>query len=108
MIVWDRIKKSFDQGLDAIRRTAVLASERARIETSVARHLIDKGTVESRLAKANQELGERVFQLWEQGAEDIMKDQLVLDALKEVDALTGRMEELNEKVREASLGEGEG
>ncbi len=107
MIVWDRVKRSFDRGLDSIRRTAAILSERARVETAIARHLIEKGTVESKLAKANQELGERVFLLWEQGAEDIMKDELVVNALKDVDALTGRMEELNDKVREASFAEEE-
>jgi len=105
MILWDRIKKSFDAGMEILRRTAVLASERVRIESAVARHLIDKGTLESRLAAVKQELGDRVFELRERGVEDCMKDQEVLALVRDIEALHDDIEKINLKIRRATLGE---
>jgi len=105
MILWDRIKKSFDAGMDILRRTAVLASERVGIESAVARHLIDKGTLESRLARVKQELGNRMFELREMGDDDCMKDHEVLALLRDIDALNEDIEDINIKIRKATLGE---
>jgi cob(I)alamin adenosyltransferase len=105
MILWDKVKKSFDAGMDILRRVAVLASERVRIESTVARHLIDKGTLESRLAKVKEELGDRIFELRERGAEDYLNDQEVQTLFKDIDALNADIEDLSLKIRKITLGE---
>ena len=61
-----------------------VVSERARIEASVARLLIDKGTLEAREERCRRRLGERVFMLWEQKSEGVLRDPEVMATLMEI------------------------
>jgi len=105
MILWDRVKKNFDSGVEVIRRVSVSISERARIESAVARLMIDKGSLETKLDKASQVLGERVYTLSVLGAEEVLKDGEVRESLKEVAGLNDRISELALRIKKVSLGE---
>ncbi len=107
MILWDRVKKSLDGGVDKVTRVSRVLSERARVEASVARLLIDKGGLETREEKATARLGGRVYLLWEQKSRGIMRDQEVLDALREINSLREEISQINLAIQKVSLGEEE-
>ncbi len=107
MILWDRVKKSLDSGVEKVTRVSKALSERARIEAAVARLLIDKGSLETREEKAIGRLGGRVYLLWEQKSRGIMRDQEVLDALREINSLREEISQINLAIQKVSLGEGE-
>ena len=107
MILWDRIRKNLDDGVEKIVRVSKVVSERTRLEAAVARRLVDKGSLETKAERAYKRLGERVFFLWEQKSHGIMKDQEVLEALKEVSDLRCEIESVKLSIRKISLGEGE-
>ncbi len=107
MILWDRVKKSLDGGVEKVTRVSKALSERARIEAAVARLLIDRGNLETKKEKAAGRLGERVYLLWEQKTRGIMRDPEILDALREISGLREEISQINLAVRKVSSGEEE-
>ncbi len=107
MILWDRVKKSLDGGVEKVTRVSKVLSERARIEAAVARLLIDKGNLETREEKAVGRLGGRVYLLWEQKTRGIMRDPEVLDALREISGLREEISQINLAVHKVSSGDEE-
>ena len=107
MILWDRIKKSLDSGIEKVYRVSKVVSERARIEAAVARLLIEKGRLEAKQDKACGRLGERVYALWEQKGESVFGDPEVADALREVADLKEEIETVKINITKVSSGEEE-
>ncbi len=107
MVLWDRVKKSMDGGIEKVMRVSKVISERTRIEAAVARLLIDKGSLEIKEEKAYKKLGERVYFLWEQKSPGVMKDQDVLQALTEITGIREEIASIKLKVQKISLGEEE-
>jgi G:T-mismatch repair DNA endonuclease (very short patch repair protein) len=107
MVLWDRVKKSMDGGIEKVMRVSKVISERTRIEAAVARLLIDKGGLEAKEEKAYKKLGERVFYLWEQKSHGAMKDQEVVDALREIADLRENIASIKQTIQTVSLGEEE-
>lgn len=107
MILWDRIKRSLDDGVEAVMRVSLKVSERARIEAAVARLMIDKGSLETKMDRLNKRLGARVYFLWEQKQGGIMKDHEVVETLKGITDLNGELAALQLNIQKASLGKGE-
>lgn len=105
MILWDRIKRSFDDGVEVVRRVAVTLSERARIESAVARLLIDKGGLETKRDNSCRALGGRVHYLWAEGADELLRDVEVREHLKDITDFNERIAEIKLKVQKVSLGE---
>ena len=107
MILWDRIKRSLDNGIEQVMRVSKVVSERARVEAAVARLLIEKGGFENKTDRTLKQLGERVFFLWEQKSGGIMNDQEVMEAVRDLADIRSEIESLNLKIRKASIGEEE-
>ena len=107
MVLWDRVKKSMDGGIEKVMRVSKVISERTRIEAAVARLLIDKGSLEIKEEKAYKKLGERVFYLWEQKSHGVMKDQDVLQALTEITDVREDIAQVKLTIQKVSLGEEE-
>jgi hypothetical protein len=107
MILWDRVKRSFDNGIEQVMRVSKVVSERARVEAAVARLLIEKGSIESKGDRILKQLGERVFFLWEQKSGGVMNDQDVLEAVRGLSDIKIEIESLNVKIKKASIGEEE-
>ena len=107
MILWDRIKRNFDDGLDAVMKASHRVSERARIEVRVARLMIDKGSLETKLDRLHRRLGERVSFLHEQKDKGILNDPEVMDALRAAGDLKEEIGAMELSVQKASLGRGE-
>ncbi len=107
MVLWDRVKKSMDGGIEKVMRVSKVISERTRIEAAVARLLIDKGSLEIKEEKAYKKLGERVYFLWEQKSHGVMRDQDVLQALTEITGIREEIASIKLNIQKISLGEEE-
>jgi len=105
MILWDRIVRNLNIGAEAVMRLAISLSERTRLESSVAKLMVKKGKIESKIDKANRGLGERVSAMYEQKSEDIINDLEVQDILKDIMIMREEVESLREEIRKASLGD---
>jgi chaperonin cofactor prefoldin len=105
MILWDRIFRNMNDGVEAIMRVAFNLSERTRLESSVARLMVQKGRLESKLDKLNRELGEKVSHMWEQKSDDIIADLEVQDILGDISDVRERIEALRAEIKAASIGE---
>ncbi len=107
MILWDRVKKSFDNGIEQIMRVSKVLSERARIETSVARLLIDKGSLEIRLERLYRQLGEQTELAMAHEGHAIHEDPDVAETLKGIREIKEEIELLRQRIRKVSSGEEE-
>ena len=107
MIFWDRVKKSLDNGLEQVMRVSKVLSERARIEAQVARLLIDKGSLETKLERMYKQLGEQTELLMVQEGRAVTEDAEVAETLKGIAELKEEIELLRQRVRKVSLGEEE-
>ncbi len=107
MILWDRVKKSFDNGIEQVMRVSRVLSERARIETSVARLLIDKGSLETRLERLYKQLGEQTELLVAQEGGSVTDDPEVAGTLKGIREIKEEIELLRQRIRKISSGEEE-
>lgn len=104
MILWDRIKKNLDDGIEKVTNVSRVVSERARIEASVARLLIDKGKLEAKEERCRRRLGERVFMLWEQKNDGVLNDPEVLDTITEIAEIREELGALKLNIQKAALG----
>lgn len=100
MIFWDRIRKNAEEGLESIKRGASVVAERARIEASLARILLESGRVEKRLTALYQKIGERIYTLTTKKEKNILKDKDITESLENLAILK---EELNKLQRESRL-----
>lgn len=105
MILWDRIVRNMNSGAEAVMRIAFSLSERTRLESNVARLLVNKGKLESRIDKLNRELGDRVSKMYEQKSEDIINDLHVQDLLKNITSMREEVDAIREMIKSASQGE---
>ena len=107
MILWDRIRKSLDDGLEVVTQVAAALSERVRIESAVARLMFDKGGMERKVDRLYRRLGDRVFHLWRQGEGGLMDDAEVRDALRDIDRLKDELDSIRGDISNISTGEEE-
>lgn len=107
MILWDRIKRSMDDGIEVVGRVARVVAARTKTEAAVARLMVDKGGLETRLDRLNKRLGERVYFLWEQKSGGVTQDPEVTEVLQEMAGLKERIAALKLDIRKAALGEEE-
>ncbi|MBI5695535.1 MAG: hypothetical protein HZC51_07340 [Nitrospirae bacterium] len=108
MILWDRLKRSMDDGIEVVTRVARVVAARTKTEAAVARLMVDKGGLETKLDRLNRRLGERVCFLWEQKNSGIAQDPEVVETLREIALLKERVAAIKLDIRRAALGEEEG
>jgi len=106
MIMWDRIRRNIESGIDRVRRVAHYVSDRTRIEVRVGRLLMDKGELEIRRDKAYRVLGERAFTLMESNV-DLNSDPEAMDAAREISMQSERIDRLKMDIKKVSIGEEE-
>lgn len=107
MILWDRVKRSLDGGLEQIIRVSRAMSERARIEATVARLMIEKGGLETKLDRLYRQLGEQTTLLMEQQDRVGVGDQEVAESLQGITELRQQISELRNRIQKVSMGERE-
>lgn len=105
MILWDRIRKNAEEGLESIKKGASIVAERAKIEASLAKILLESGKLEKRLKTLYQKVGERIYTLTAKKERNILKDSEITEALEEISRLKEDMDKLQRDARLISSGE---
>lgn len=105
MILWDRIRKNAEEGLESIKKGASIVAERARIEASLAKILLESGKLEKRLKTLYQKVGERIYTLTAKKERNILKDSEMTEALEEISRLKEDLDKLQRDARLISSGE---
>ncbi|NOZ24791.1 MAG: hypothetical protein GXO94_01675 [Nitrospirae bacterium] len=99
---WLRIREWFYNGLGRLRWLASLFSERLHIELAIIKLLNNIEALKKRRDEAVLRLGERVLQLKDSPAHDVLTDQEVRAVFKEIEAVNEEIESLKGKVSELS------
>jgi seryl-tRNA synthetase len=97
-----RIKDSFDTGLEKIKWTSSLVSERVKIELSVMKLLYETDQLERRKEELMKTIGRRVIELKEYPDRQLLKDSIVADALTEIDKITAEIDLTRKKASDIS------
>jgi archaellum component FlaC len=105
MILWDRIRKNAEEGLESIKKGASIVAERARIEASLAKILLESGRLEKRLKTLYQKVGERIYTLTAKKERNILKDSEITEVLEEISRLKEDLDKLQRDARLISSGE---
>jgi hypothetical protein len=98
----EKIKGSFDSGVEKIRWFSSLLSDRIKVEAAVVKLMSESNTLEKRRDELVRTIGERVFEL--RGVEDInaLADGRIRKALAELEVLDSELRELKEKASQIS------
>ncbi|MBI5199075.1 MAG: hypothetical protein HZA09_03560 [Nitrospirae bacterium] len=108
MILWDKIRKNAEEGIESIKKGATILAERARIEVSLAKILFEREKVEKRIKTLYQKIGEKIYTLTAKKERHILKDKEIADALEELVRLKEDLNKLERESRLISSGEVEG
>lgn len=108
MVLWDKIRKNAEEGIESIKRGAAFVAERARIEASLARINLEIGKIEKRIQSLYQKTGERIYILTVRKDRNIFKDRELTEALEEITKLKEDLNKLQREARLISSGEVEG
>ena len=98
----EKIKGSFDTGLEKIRWFSSLLSDRIKVEVAVVKLMSESNALEKRRDELMRTIGERVFEL--RGVENInaLTDGRIRKALAELEELDSELRELKEKASQIS------
>lgn len=98
----DRIRKSFNDGVQNLRWFATFIAERTKVETSMARLLYESKKLEAEIDVLYSEIGKRVLELKEKGEKEVLKDFVVVQAAGEIKKIREQIEDYNKKAHDLS------
>jgi len=98
----DRIRKSFNDGVQNIKWFATFIAERTKVETSLARLLYESKKLETEIDALYSEIGKRVLELKEKGEKEVLKDFVVVQAVSEIKKIREQIEDYNNKAHALS------
>lgn len=93
----EKIKGSFDAGVQKIRWYSTVLSERLRVEAAVIKLLRDVAELEKRSEELKRSIGNRVYELREKHVANIFREPSVREAIAELEELDARINELRAK-----------
>jgi len=105
MVLWDKIKKNAEEGIETIKRGATFVAERARVEASLAKVFLETSKVEKKIKVLYQRIGERIYTLTERRERNILKDEEITRAMEEIRILKEDLSKLQREARLLSSGE---
>lgn len=105
MILWERLRKNAEEGIESVKRGASILAERARVEASLVRIRFEIGKLEKRLSTLYQKIGERIYNLTAKKEKNILKDSEILETLEEIARLKEDIDKLKREARLISSGE---
>lgn len=105
MILWNKIKKNAEEGIETIKRGATFVAERAKVEASLAKIFLETGKIEKKIKGLYQKIGERLYTLTVRKEKNILKDKEITEALEEITVLKEDLSKLQREARLLSSGE---
>lgn len=100
--MWKKLKENFDRGIEKIKWSSMLLSDRMKIEYSVMKLLYQSEQMKKKRDELMKTIGERIYELKGHSDRYILKDKVVADALDELDKITGEIESTRKKASEIS------
>ncbi len=98
--MWKRVKDNLDSGIEKVRWFSSLLNERMKIEISVFKLLYQSAEMEKKRAALMKTIGERVFEMRNGPEKQVLRDPVMLDALKTLEELNAEIEDVRKKVSE--------
>jgi hypothetical protein len=101
-IMWKKLRENFDRGIEKIKWFSVLLSDRIKIEYSVMKLLYQSEQMKKKRDELMKTVGERVYELKGHSDRSVLKDQIIADALDELDKINSEIESTRKKASEIS------
>ncbi|HWR57268.1 MAG TPA: hypothetical protein VN328_00145 [Thermodesulfovibrionales bacterium] len=98
--MWKRIKENFDSGVGKVRWFSSLLNERVKIELSLFNLLYQSAEMEKKRAALAKRIGEKVFELRNASEKHILRDPVIIEALKDLERLDTEIEDMRKKASE--------
>jgi predicted RNase H-like nuclease (RuvC/YqgF family) len=99
----DKIRKSFNTGLNRIKWIATFIAERTKAETSVAKLLYESSKLENKIDDLYRDIGKRILELKDKDNEaerDVFKDFIIQQAIDEIKSLKETVEDYKSQARD--------
>jgi|YelNatPaOPRAMG01_1025707.scaffolds.fasta_scaffold07597_7 thymidylate synthase ThyX len=100
--MWQRIKKNFDSGIKKIKWFSSLISNRLNIEISIIKLLYQSEQLSEKRDELMRIIGKRFYELKDQPEKNILKDRIINESLKEIEAINSKIESTIKKASELS------
>jgi hypothetical protein len=98
--MWKRVKDNLDSGIEKVKWFSSLLNERMKIEISLFKLLYQSAEMEKRRAVLMKTVGGRVFELRNGPERQVLRDPVILDALKALEELNAEIEDVRKKASE--------
>jgi len=98
--MWKRVKDNLDSGMEKVKWFSSLLNERIKIELSLFNLLYQSAEMEKRRAALMKAVGERVFDLKNTHEKQVLRDPVILDALKALEELNAEIEDVRKRASE--------
>jgi hypothetical protein len=100
--MFKKLKESFDGGVEKIKWFSSLFSDRMKIEYSVMKLLYQSDQMEKKKEDLMKTIGKRVFELKGYSDRYIMKDNVIAEALHELQKINSEIEAVKKEASEMS------
>jgi hypothetical protein len=98
--MWKRVKDNLDSGIEKAKWFSSLLNERMKIEISLFKLLYQSSEMEKRRGELMKTIGERLFELKDGPEKQLLRDAVILDALKDLEQLNAEIEDTRKKASE--------
>lgn len=100
--MWQRIRASFVSGIEKLKWFSSIFSERMKVELSVISLSAEREKREKDRMEKMRVIGERVLELRKSADKNILKDEIVMQAVSEAEKIDADIEDLKKKISEIS------
>lgn len=98
----ERLKRSFDSGVEKVRLLASIISERVKVEIAVTKLLWKTSDLEKKRDQLARSVGERVFDLRGRPEVNLLGDQKIKKSVSEMEEVVAEINEI--KSRASQIG----
>ncbi len=98
--MWKRVKDNLDSGLEKVKWFSSLLNERMKIEISLFKLLHQSSEMEKQRGELMKTIGERVFDLRNGPEKQVLRDPVILDAVKALEELNAELDDVRKKASE--------
>ncbi|OGW40618.1 MAG: hypothetical protein A2Y97_05190 [Nitrospirae bacterium RBG_13_39_12] len=97
-----RLKNNFDTGIEKIKWFSSLISERVKVEYSVMKLFYHSENMSKKRDELIKIIGQRVYDLKGHSDRQVLKDNVILEALKEIETINNEIDLTRKKASEIS------
>ncbi len=98
--MFEDIYRVFRNGYERLKRFSTILYERTRVEIAVIKMLNDVHVIDRRIEENYRIIGRRLRELYDIHEKDVLRDDIIVQAFKEIQRLTEEREDLIKKSSE--------